>query len=257
MVYSNKQVGEPATLDSKLYFLRGDEVISPFHDIPVWADKSKFIANMVVEIPRGTHAKLEINTKTFLNPIKQDVKDGKLRFIHDPYPFNYGAIAQTWENPELLSPDTNAKGDNDPLDVVDIGSRLGATGEVRQVKVLGVWAMIDAGETDWKILAIDVTDPLADQIHTANDLRLVAQDRVDAAFAFLRDYKIPDGKGPNKFAFDGKLLDRDFAVRVVEETHAEWRALLSNAQSPLSRANTTEGLPGFAPQAEIHAKLGW
>jgi len=240
-------------LDSKLYFLRDGHPISPFHDIPVWVDNSKYIANFVVEIPRGTHAKLEINTKTLLNPIKQDVKDGKLRFIHDPYPFNYGAFSQTWENPSLLNPDTNAKGDNDPLDVVDIGGRLGVTGEVRQVKVLGVWAMIDAGETDWKVLAIDVTDPLADQLHTEEDLHRLVQDRIDAAFTFLTNYKIPDGKGPNKFAFDGKLLDREFAIKVIDETHAEWRALLDAPASPLSRVNTTAGLPGF----EAHVPAQW
>ena len=38
-------------------------------------------------------------------------------------------------------------------------------GEVKQVKLLGTLALIDEGETDWKILAIDVTDPLADQIN--------------------------------------------------------------------------------------------
>ena len=30
-----------------------------------------------------------------------------------------------------------------------------------QVKVLGVLAMIDDGETDWKVIAIDVKDPEA------------------------------------------------------------------------------------------------
>jgi inorganic pyrophosphatase len=29
------------------------------------------------------------------------------------------------------------------------------------VKVLGVMAMLDEGETDWKVLAIDIKDPLA------------------------------------------------------------------------------------------------
>nr|CAD7262973.1 unnamed protein product [Timema shepardi] len=37
-------------------------------------------------------------------------------------------------------------------------------GEVLQVKVLGAIALIDEGETDWKIIAIDVKDPLAEQL---------------------------------------------------------------------------------------------
>ena len=39
--------------------------------------------------------------------------------------------------------------------------KIGQQGEVKQVKVLGCLALIDEGETDWKIFAIDVTDPLA------------------------------------------------------------------------------------------------
>lgn len=46
-----------------------------------------------------------------------------------------------------MHPDTGYQGDNDPLDVCEIGLRIVATGDVRQVKVLGVLAMIDEGET--------------------------------------------------------------------------------------------------------------
>lgn len=36
---------------------------------------------MVLEIPRGTQAKLEINKEEFMNPIKQDVKVLFVNFI--------------------------------------------------------------------------------------------------------------------------------------------------------------------------------
>ena len=39
--------------------------------------------NMIVEIPRFTRAKFEINREAALNPIRQDVKEGKLRFVVD------------------------------------------------------------------------------------------------------------------------------------------------------------------------------
>ena len=38
-------------------------------------------------------------------------------------------------------------------------------GAVIQVKVLGTMLLIDEGETDWKIIAIDVTDPLANKLN--------------------------------------------------------------------------------------------
>ena len=74
-------------------------MVSPLHDIPLWADKEKGICNMIVEIPRGTNAKLEISLGEEANPIKQDVKKGKLRLVDDVFPYigyiwNYGAFPQ-------------------------------------------------------------------------------------------------------------------------------------------------------------------
>ena len=39
------------------------------------------------------------------------------------------------------------------------------SGAVVQVKALGIMALIDEGETDWKVIAIDVNDPLASQLN--------------------------------------------------------------------------------------------
>jgi inorganic pyrophosphatase len=64
---------------------------------------------------------------------------------------------QTWEDPNVIHPETKAKGDNDPLDVCEIGELVGYTGQVKQVKVLGVMALLDEEETDWKIIVIDVS----------------------------------------------------------------------------------------------------
>lgn len=40
-----------------------------------------------------------------------------------------------------------------------------SSGEIVQVKVLGVLALVDEGETDWKIIAINADDPEAQKIH--------------------------------------------------------------------------------------------
>lgn len=76
-----------------------DTILSPMHDIPLHADKSRKIFHMVVEIPRWTNAKMEINKEESLNPIKQDTRNGKLRFVpncfpHHGYIWNYGALPQ-------------------------------------------------------------------------------------------------------------------------------------------------------------------
>jgi inorganic pyrophosphatase len=72
------------------------------------ADKGKGLFNMIVEIPRWTNAKMEINKKELLNPISQDIKNDRLRFVdnifpYKGYPWNYGAIPQTWVRKSYLS----------------------------------------------------------------------------------------------------------------------------------------------------------
>lgn len=63
-------------------------------------------------------------------------------------------------------------------------------GQVKQVKVLGIMALIDEGETDWKILAIDVTDPLADKLNDIDDVESVLPGLVDATRNWFKIYKI-------------------------------------------------------------------
>ena len=60
-----------------------------------------------------------------------------------------------------------AQGDNDPVDVVVIGSEQCERGGVYKVKPLGAYAMIDDGELDWKIVCIKADDPRA---HLLNDI---------------------------------------------------------------------------------------
>src|SRR2546429_18892 len=120
-----------------------------------------------------TSLRFQISKEELLNPIKQDTKKGKLRFVrncfpHKGYLWNYGAFPQvwwpadfkpaearwnpnfrqTWEDPNVIHPETKAKGDNDPLDVCEIGELVAKPGEVKQVKVLGVMALLDEEETD-------------------------------------------------------------------------------------------------------------
>ena len=94
---------------------------------------------------------MEVATKEPNNPIAQDVKKGKLRDYHGPIFWNYGCLPQTWEDPNEEHPELKCFGDDDPIDVVEIGSKALPMGTVAEVKPLGVIAMIDDGELDWKV----------------------------------------------------------------------------------------------------------
>lgn len=207
------------------------KAISPFHDIPLYADQANKVYNMVVEIPRWTNAKFEISTTEPLNPIKQDVKKGALRYVKNPFPhkgyiWNYGALPQTWENPNHVDSETKCKGDNDPIDVVEIGSKVHPRGAVIQVKILGVMALVDEGETDWKLIAIDVNDALAHKLQDIGDVEKENPGLLAATREWFKIYKMPDGKPPNEFAFNGAPKDRAFAEQVIEETSKFWKQLV-------------------------------
>ena len=50
-------------------FLRaesGDRYVSPVHDIPLYADSTGSVLNMVVEIPRWTNAKMEVRLRLLI-----------------------------------------------------------------------------------------------------------------------------------------------------------------------------------------------
>jgi len=229
--YTTEEFGSEYTTDWKLFIKNEKGIVSPFHDIPLFADKENQVYNMVVEIPRWTNAKMEISTTDPMNSIKQDVKKGKVRFVNNCFPhkgyiWNYGAMPQTWEDPSEIDEHTNQKGDGDPIDVVDIGYKIAQRGEVKQVKILGVLAMIDEGETDWKVIAIDVTDPIASQLKDIDDVKKLMPGLVEATHDWFKVYKMPTGKPANTFAFEGKAKNRNFATQIVAQCHEQWKDLV-------------------------------
>jgi len=212
--------GEAGTKSFRINFKGEDGApISPWHDLPLM-DGDAY--NMVVEIPKMTKAKMEVATKEENNPIAQDEKKGKLRDYHGPIFWNYGCLPQTWEDPTEEHPELKVFGDDDPIDVVEIGSAALEMGSVKPVKVLGVIAMIDDGELDWKVLAVATDDPLAAEW---NDIGDVPDSITSGVREWFRWYKTPDDKPLNGFGFDEKFLDKAYTVKVIEETHGAWKRL--------------------------------
>jgi inorganic pyrophosphatase len=97
--------------------------------------------NVIIEIPKGSHNKYEIDKKTGV--IKLD------RVMHSAqdYPFDYGFVPQTlWD-------------DGDALDVVVLTTYPLAPGILVPVRMIGIMHMIDGGEADEKVIAVAVGDP--------------------------------------------------------------------------------------------------
>lgn len=197
---------------------------------------NKKIVNFVVEIPRWTDGKIEIRRQEPLNPIFHDDKDDAPRFVesvwpHKSYPFVYGSIPQTWENPNLDHEFTGFPGDNDPVDLFDIGQDPGYTGQVKQVKVLGGLAPNDGGETDWKILGIDVNDPLAPFINSYEDVEKYRPGVVEAFREWFTYYKV--ARGDEVIPIIGESYQNVSLIEhVLEESHGFWKDLVTGKEDP-------------------------
>lgn len=108
------------------------------HDI---ASGTKEKMNVIIEIPKGSKNKYEIDKETGV--IKLD------RVMHSAqdYPFDYGFVPQTlWD-------------DSDALDVVLLTTHPLAPGILVEARPIGIMHMIDGGEADEKIIAVPVGDP--------------------------------------------------------------------------------------------------
>ena len=212
--------GAEGTESYRQFFEEGGKRISPWHDIPLEAGGGAY--NMVTEIPKYGLAKMEVDTKGESNPIMQDTKKGKLRFYHGPIFWNYGCLPQTWEDPtEKGDGEVNgAFGANDPVDAVEMGS-------FTPVKVLGCLSMIDDGELDWKVIAINAGDEHASKINDVGDIEKFYPGTVSGIREWFRWYKTPDGKPINGFGHGERALSAAEAADVIGQTHEHYLNLMA------------------------------
>jgi len=231
--YGTSDAGEADTMEFRRFLSSDGAQISYWHDVPLHSPGGGFHA--VIEIPRMTTAKMEICTTEPAAPIKQDIKKGKLRHYNMPIKWNYGAMPQTWEQPDHVWQGLEGhQGDNDPVDVVDVSTTRIECGTVITFKPLAALAMIDEGEVDWKIIGINTADEKAGEINDLADLERLMPGEVDAVREWFTWYKALDAAGeriegsePNFFEFGGKPLDTAATMKIVGEGHACWHALVS------------------------------
>ncbi|XP_062157841.1 soluble inorganic pyrophosphatase 6, chloroplastic-like isoform X2 [Alnus glutinosa] len=224
-----KEEGQPETLDYRVFLVNhSGKKLSPWHDIPLRLGNGIF--NFIVEIPKDTCAKMEVATDEPYTPIKQDTKKGKLRYHPYNINWNYGLLPQTWEDPSFANSEVDgALGDNDPVDVVEIGERQAQIGQILKVKPLAALAMIDEGELDWKIVAISLDDPRASLVNDVDDVEKHFPGTLIAIRDWFRDYKIPDGKPASRFGLGNKAANKDYALKVINETNESWAKLIKRS----------------------------
>jgi len=270
--YTQRASGAPNTRGHRVYIEHDGAVISTWHDIPVFADEANRILHMVVTSPRWTNASIELAMDEPLNPLMQppEVKRKRSRYVRNCFPHhgfvcNFGVIPQTWSDPSSMSGETGARGTNTPLDVCEIGDQVAQVGQVKQVKLLGALALGDRRQLEWKIIAVDVTDPLADRLESIEDLSTERPGLLHALQEWLMIHRIPEGKSPKLLAFTGEPKGTDSALDIVYDSHDDWQSLVSGSidahdlPSTVSITNVTvENSPGRvkAEEVEVAADSG-
>jgi inorganic pyrophosphatase len=143
-----------------------------WHDIPSGDDLPKVI-NVIVEIPKGSKNKYEIDKESGLIKLDRAMKSAQ------DYPFDYGFVPQTlWE-------------DGDALDVVLLTTYPLHPGILVEARPIAVMHMIDGGEGDDKVIAVPKNDP---RLEEANDLADVNKHTIKEIKHFFETYKTIDGK---------------------------------------------------------------
>jgi len=108
--------------------------------------------NVIIEIPRGSKNKYEIDKDTGLIAL-----DRAMHTAQD-YPFDYGFVPQSyWE-------------DEDALDVLVLTTFPLAPGVLVRIRPVAVMDMIDDGESDNKIIGVPTKDPRWDEVRDLSDI---------------------------------------------------------------------------------------
>ena len=127
-------------------------LLSPKNLLKDYPSKDSFgNVQAVIEVPAGRTEKWEVGKEN--GDLKWKFKKGKPRVLkYIGYPGNYGMVPRTLSPKEL-------GGDGDPLDIILLGPPLNR-GDVVSAKLVGVLKLLDNGEQDDKLIAVQLNSPL-------------------------------------------------------------------------------------------------
>lgn len=167
-------------------------IAHPWHEVSPGDDLPSSV-NAIIEIPKGSKAKYEIDKESGL------IKLDRVLFSSVMYPANYGFIPRTYCD------------DKDPLDILVLCSVDVYPMSIIEAKVIGVMHMIDNGEQDDKIIAVAKNDMSVNYI---NDLSELPPHTMKEIVRFFQDYKALERKNVTI----ERLFGRSYAHQVIQES---------------------------------------
>jgi inorganic pyrophosphatase len=122
-----------------------------WHDVSI-GKKVPEELNVIVEIPKGSKNKYEIDKETGLIALD------RVAHTTQDFPFDYGFAPQTlWD-------------DGDALDVLLLTTHPLQSGILVRARPVGLMKMIDGGDIDDKVIAVPVDDPRWTHVKDLSDI---------------------------------------------------------------------------------------
>ncbi len=172
-------------------------MFSPWHNVSP-GENIPEIVNAIIEIPKGTKAKYELDKESGL------LKLDRVLYSSVYYPANYGFIPQTYGD------------DNDPLDILVLAQIEVVPLCIVPAKVIGVMRMLDNGESDDKIIAVAHGDQ---SVNHVNDISQLPMHFISELRNFFEDYK----KLEKKTVVVEEFFNKDVATKIIEESFKMYR----------------------------------
>jgi inorganic pyrophosphatase len=166
-------------------------------------EKAPSTVNALIEIPKGSRVKYEIDKATGL------LKLDRVIYSSFHYPVNYGFIPQTLGH------------DSDPLDILVLCSQSIQSLCLVEANVIGNMQMIDQGQQDDKIIAVAANDPSVNHIKKMEEL---PNHFLLELKNFFEQYKVLEKK---KVEIDN-FQDKETACRIIEEAIQYYKETYKN-----------------------------
>lgn len=158
----------------------------------------------MIEITSGSQQKWQQNHSDE-NWLEWELENGSPRWVQFlGYPANYGIIPNT-----LL--EKSEGGDGDPLDVLVLGSPL-PQGELIAVRIIGIMTMLDNGEQDDKLIAVDPNHPVFGAVNDIAELTETHPAIPEILQLWFENYKGENGSITN-VSFESRLVAMEILER--------------------------------------------
>lgn len=168
---------------------------NPWHSVS-YGDLSSDTVNGIIEIPKGSRAKYELDKETGLLMLD------RVLYSSVYYPANYGFIPQTYCD------------DGDPLDILILSQISIQPLCLVPAKIIGVMRMLDQGEADDKLIAVCANDMSVAHINDISEMpaHFLAETR-----QFFEEYKVLEKKVVKIEEFQGAEIAKEIFRNAVKD----------------------------------------